>query len=440
MRIVKGPGTLTWLFAAVFAIGPVAERTTATAGGDVTLAVPGRSSSTPWIASDGSFVAVAWGARTPAGASDVFVAVSRDAGATFSAPVQVNKTAGEARLGGELPPRVVLSRPGNGEPTVMVLWTARDGGKQTTIRTARSTNGGRSFGDALTIGGAGAPGDRGWQAITADASGQLHAIWLDHRGMAAAEGTHQHAGHGQSATAPEKRDGVAMAQRSGLYYASLDATGRTIRTSERELAKGVCYCCKTALEVRPDGAIVAAWRHVYPGNIRDIAFTMSADSGRSFSAPVRVSEDQWQLDGCPDDGPALVADRDNVVHIVWPTVIGGNTPAGALFYTSTKDGRTFTPRQRIPTLGGPKPSHPQIAIGGDGKLTMAWDEVNNGNRTVAMRSLTPSRTGPPTFGPIHVLGDGVTTYPVLAPTPKGLVAAWTSGNGDRAAITVRTFQ
>lgn len=405
---------------------------------EVTLSVAGRASSTPWIASNGSFVAVAWGARTPAGAADVFVAVSRDAGTTFSAPVQVNTQPGDARLGGELPPRVVVTRTATGDPHITVAWTAREDSR-TTIRHARSTDGGRSFIDVRTIGGDGAAGDRGWQAIAVGPSGQVHAIWLDHRGMAAAPGTHQHAGHRQSGSAPEKRDGVAMAQRSGLYYATLNATGRAVRTTERELVKGVCYCCKTAVAVRPDGAIVAAWRHVYTGNIRDIAFTMSADGGRSFTAPVRVSEDHWQLDGCPDDGPALAVARDNVVHIVWPTVIGGANPEGALFYTSTKDGRTFTPRQRIPTLGSPKPSHPQIAIGGDGQLMIAWDEARNGSRTVAMRSLTVSPAGA-SFGPIQVPGNGVTSYPVLAPTPKGLVAAWTSGSGDRAAVVVSRIQ
>jgi hypothetical protein len=422
MRNVKGPGKSTWLLVAVLAICSVSAWTTAAPGDDVTLAIPGRASSTPWIASDGSFVAVAWGARTPAGASDVFVSVSRDAGATFSPPVQVNNQPGEARLGGELPPRIAVTRAANGDPHLTVVWTARDS-TRTSIRHARSTDGGRTFIDFVTLGGADSVGDRGWQAMTVGPSGQVHTIWLDHRGMTAADGTHQH----------------GSAERSGLYYATLNATGRSARTPEREIAKGVCYCCKTALAVRPDGAIVAAWRHVYAGNIRDIAFTISTDNGRSFSAPTRISEDQWQLNGCPDDGPAMAVDRDSVAHIVWPTVIGGVNPEGALFYTSTKDGRTFTLRQRIPTLGSPKPSHPQIAIGGDERLMIAWDEVADGRRTVAMRSLTVSRTGAAAFGPIQVLGSGVTTYPVMAPTPRGLVAAWTSGSADRASVVVRAM-
>ena len=65
----------------------------------------------------------------------------------------------------------------------------------------------------------------------------------------------------------------------------------------------------------------AAWRHVYPGNIRDIAFTASRDGGRTFAAPLRVSEDKWVLEGCPDDGPAMAVDANNRIHIVWPTLI-----------------------------------------------------------------------------------------------------------------------
>ncbi len=73
----------------------------------VTLGVEGRSNATPWVASDGPNVAVVWGA-TVDGKTDVFVAVSRDSGASFGKAVQVNTLAGEARLGGELPPRVAL--------------------------------------------------------------------------------------------------------------------------------------------------------------------------------------------------------------------------------------------------------------------------------------------------------------------------------------------
>ena len=83
------------------------------------------------------------GEQVRPGKIDVFVAVSRDGARTFGSPVQVNATAGEARLGGEMPPRIVLRSRGSGDPEMVVLWTAR--GESTAIRTARSIDGGKTF-------------------------------------------------------------------------------------------------------------------------------------------------------------------------------------------------------------------------------------------------------------------------------------------------------
>lgn len=393
--------------------------------GVVELRVPDRSNATPWIASSGDFVAVTWGA-TVEGQGDIYLATSRDGARTFSAPVRVNSTIGEARVGGELPPRVALvERPG-GDPEIVVLWNAR--GAATTVKLARSSDGGRSFSAATTLSKSDAAGDRGWPALTVDRTGTAHAIWLDHRGMAAAKGdaAQSHADH-------STHDGAAMAQRSGLFYAAAGAQSAV----ERQLTPGVCYCCKTALAVAPDGAIYAAWRHVYTGNLRDIAMTVSRDGGRTFTAPQRVSEDQWELNGCPDDGPAMAIDATGTVHLLWPTVLSTPEPQGALFYATTRDGRSFTPRVRVPTLGSPKPSHPQIVVDRRGAITVAWDELQNGKRVAIARSLTPGSGTPPTFGDARVLDDrGPAMYPVLTTSSDGLVAVWTAGAPGASTIRV----
>ncbi len=390
----------------------------------VSLTVNGRSNTSPWVAAMGSFVAVVWGA-TATGKSDVFVAVSRDAGQTFASPVQVNALSGDARLGGELPPRVALASAGSSrDPELAVLWTAR--GETTEVRIARSRNGGKTFEAAVTLQSPGAQGDRGWPALALDRQGKAHAVWLDHRGLAAGRlAGARHGGHQTGAA----HDGVAMAQKSGLYYAGADGL-----SGERELAKGVCYCCKTALAVGPDGSVYAAWRHVYPGGLRDIAFTLSRDGGRSFSTPARVSEDGWAISGCPDDGPAMAVDATTTVHLVWPTVVSGPTPDGALFYASTREGRAFTPRTRIPTLGGPKPSHPQIVIDSSRRIVIAWDELVDGRRVAAARELKARPNQPVEFGPAVTLpSPGYAMYPVLAATDQGVLAVWTTG-GEASVI------
>jgi hypothetical protein len=386
--------------------------------GTVQLAIEGRANATPWVAARGPFVAVVWGATATAGGTDVYLAVSRDGAGTFDSPVRVNSRPGTARLGGELPPRVALSRvqPGSPEPSITVVWGSKEA--TTEIRSARSIDGGRTFIDERSLNAAGAAGDRGWHALAIDEGGTPHILWLDHRGLAARpKMAHDH--HG---------DGGDMAQFSSLYY----STG----TGERELARSVCYCCKVAFAAGTDGSLFAAWRHVYTGNIRDIAFAASRDGGRTFSAPSRVSEDNWQLAGCPDDGPAMAL-GDGIVHLVWPTVIGGETPQGALFYASTRDGRTFTPRQRIATLGGPKPSHPQIVAGTNGRLLAAWDEVVDGVRRAAARSLRVTQDGTVAAGAIVSIGGATASaYPVMAMTDHGVVTAWTHGTGAASVVHV----
>src|SRR6185295_8943795 len=149
------------------------------------------------------------------------------------------------------------------------------------------------------------------------------------------------------------------AQCSKLFIGSLDGS-----LAPRALTAGVCYCCKTAVVTAGD-AIYAAWRHVYPGNVRDMAFTLSRDGGKTFAPPLRVSEDKWELEGCPDDGPAMAVDAQGVVHVVWPTLVTeGGTQTIALFHALSGDGRRFSARQRIPSQG--VPHHPQVALAGDG--------------------------------------------------------------------------
>ena len=258
----------------------------------------------------------------------------------------------------------------------------------------------------MAASGAGAAGDRGWPSLALDSRGTAHAIWLDHRGLAAARRRRE-----PGTTKAAAHDGVAMAQKSGLYYAA----ARARRPTERELAKGVCYCCKTALAAGADQAVYAAWRHVYPGNIRDIAFTVSRDGGRSFAAPIRVSEDTWAINGCPDDGPAIAVDAQG--KSIWRgrRWLAAPNPEGALFYASTRDGRTFTPRTRSPRSEAPKPAHPQIVVDRRGRIVVAWDELLNGQRLAAAREVSKSGQRV-NFGPVITLSPG---KPATYPRPRG---------------------
>ncbi len=401
----------------------------------VTLAVPGHTNAAPWVAAAGRFVAVTWGAAVQ-GKWDIYVATSRDEGQTFGTPVRVNTVDGDGRVSGEIPPRVALHLPaGASVPQVVVAWNAKDQG--TEIKIARSRNFGQTFAAPVSLQAPGAAGDRGWHALTIDAEGLAHVVWLDHRGLAeapadaGAKAGGAAAGHGSHEAAA--LDGVAMAMKSRLHYATYGDRA----TPEQRLAPGVCYCCKTALAPTAKG-VLATWRHVYDGNMRDMAFVLLGTPGAA-AAPPRISADGWSINGCPDDGPALAVDAADRVHAIWPTVIPGDEPVGALFYASKPaSASAFGARQRVTTLGSPKPSHPQVAVDGTGHVFVAWDEIVGGVRTAAWSDGTAAGDGALRLGtPARLAAAGPTQYPVMAPLARGVVVAWVSGAQGTSVIRVR---
>jgi len=387
-----------------------------------TIGVPERVNEYASIVSRETWVALAWAASSDASGTNIYAAVSRDGGASFGSPVRVNTVAKQASVNGEQPPRIAIV-PGSGVPALIVVWTAK-GESGTVILSARSSDGGRSFGVSTPVPGSEAAGNRGWESVAVDpATGRVYTAWLDHRDTAGqsagAHGAHQHGEAPPTGGASE--DGAAKAQRSQLFVGALggDLTAHGI-------ARGVCYCCKTAAITGPDGALYLAWRHVYAGNQRDIAFASSRDRGRSFSEPVRVSEDQWRLDGCPENGPSLAVGPQGRVFVLWPTLVkepGGETLK--LFLSSTTDGRRFTGRTPLPTAGAAY--HPQIVTAPDGTLIAAWDEVVTGApRRVRVARGRPETSGQTRFDPIDIGQESEGSYPALTVTSEHVIVAWTA--------------
>ena len=402
----------------------------------IELGINGRSNSFASLAASGRFVVVAWGASTTDGATDVFIAASHDAGRSFGVPARVNNAAGEARLSGEQPPRVALVPRTGHDPAIVVIWTAKAAGG-TRLLSARSDDGGKSFAAAARIPGSDGSGNRGWESIATTPDGGVVTVWLDHHEASSRGGgtsSPAHTEHQHLASGADKTDGVARAQLSKLMFARMGDPG-----SSRTLTGGVCYCCKTAIATDTAGGVYAAWRHVYEGNVRDVAFTRSFDRGRTFAPAVRVSKDNWVLDGCPENGPAMTIDERNRVHIVWPTLVPGATPGSeptlALFHAMSSDGRRFTTRQRITTEGVPR--HPQIVSGRGGELIIAWDEQARGTRRVAVARATIDGGGRTRFVR-HLIDDSTRAeYPVLTAVNDGTVVAWTSGSAGQTALRVR---
>lgn len=379
------------------------------------------------LASNGHRVVAAW-AATRDGRTDIYAATSEDDGVTFGNATRVNDIEGDARVSGEQPPRVALGR------EVVVVWASR-AGQSSRIRMARSTDAGKTFQPAVTLHQESLPGARGWQSVAIGPDDVIHALWLDGRNADPSTAHH----HDHAAGAP-----MAANESGSPRQDIVEAVWTPQGTTETQVAPDVCFCCKTTIAMGPAHAFYAAWRHIYPNSMRDIAVARSTDNGQTFGPPTRVSLDNWQLSGCPDDGPAMVVDASGVIHIAWPTLVPGPAPQKGVFYAySTDQGRTFSPRVRLDDPQATVASHPAITL--DGKdVIVAWDDLSPTKmRRVRLRRLSSSGSGadwkPLLDDAILASERGPSSYPALAIAGDKIVVAWTGEGEAHSDVQVRRF-
>ncbi|MEO7962462.1 MAG: hypothetical protein ABIT38_00975, partial [Gemmatimonadaceae bacterium] len=156
---------------------------------------------------------------------------------------------------------------------------------------------------------------------------------------------------------------------------------------------------------------------------------------RSFAAPVRVSDDHWQFDGCPENGPAVALDRARRAHVFWLTPLDGKDGAPlVLYHAVSRDGRAFAPRQRVATEG--IPGHVQTTVAPDGALVATWDELSEGGRRVVFARGVIDASGQAQMSAALSLERGQGHHPVVATTSRDVVAAWVHRGEQANTISV----
>ena len=323
----------------------------------------------PQLAASGSTVALTFGA----GAA-IYFTVSHDSGRTFSAPVKVEQ-AGNVLLTHHRGPRIAIS----GSTIVISAITsktasvdahAHGAGPDGDLSVWRSTDGGKTWSQAIRVNDVPNAPNEGLHTLAADAKGNLFAAWLDHR-----------SGKGTTLYGARSADAGATWSKNFLVYQSPDGT--------------ICECCHPSSAFAPDGELLVMWRNWLDGS-RDMYLARSR-AGAVFGQPEKLGMGTWKLKGCPMDGGGVVISNK----------------------------RVFTAWRREGTVYLAEPGSPETALGQGKDLAVA---AGPKGVYVAWVSASAIQLRTPGAAPVTLSNDGA--FPAITVLSDGaVVAAWQEGDG-----------
>lgn len=213
--------------------------------------------------------------------------------------------------------------------------------------------------------------EHGFVSLIPLADGRLGAVWLDGRNMKNMKESDEHAPASQSMT---------------LRYAAIDGDGKL--SDETELDERVCECCQTSAAITNNGPI-AVYRDRSPSEVRDI-YTVRQVNG-SWTKAQPIFADNWQINGCPVNGPAVAADGARVA-VAWFTGVA-NTPHVKITF-SQDAGATFS--QPIQVDDGETVGRVDTLLLPDGSALVCWLSGNvEGGAIKVRRVRSDGVVGPP---------------------------------------------
>lgn len=235
--------------------------------------------------------------------------------------------------------------------------------------------------------------EHGFVSAMALSDSSFFVTWLDGRNTGGSG--HDHSGHSG-----------AMSIRA----AAVQADGKVLW--DEQLDARTCDCCQTTSALTDNGPVVL-YRNRSDREIRDIAITRLVDG--KWTEPKIIHADGWEIAGCPVNGPKVAA-RGPVVLTAWFTA-AGEIPQ-VKFAFSTDSGENFEVPVRLG--GNDVIGRVDVALIDSTSGIVSWIETLNGETflmaahvdsdgkvgsPVRVTGMDPSRKSG--FPQLELLGDQV---------------------------------
>jgi len=257
------------------------------------------------------------------------------------------------------------------------------------------------------------PVEHGFVSLLPAPGGGVGVIWLDSRKLSK-----------KNAAAAGNAGDVAM-----MYTTvSLDANvGPEVSIDNR-----VCECCQPSAVPTATG-ILAAYRDRTDQEIRDISVVRF--DGNKWSAPNNVFADNWKINACPINGPAIAAHENHVV-VAWFTAANDQPKVEIAF--SNDGGTTFSPPIQVDE-GNPA-GRVGVAVLDSGSAIVSW--VSRGDQAdqrvqVRARQIDPDGTRHPSL----LLGTTSSgNFPRIKRSGDSILFTWTERTKDQVLLAALDFK
>jgi hypothetical protein len=238
----------------------------------------------------------------------------------------------------------------------------------------------------------GTPSEHGFVSLLPWSRDQLLAVWLDGRNLT------------------ETGEGEMQ-----LRYARTNNYGTVL---ERGLVdENTCTCCQTAAASLP-GGVIAAFRDRSDTEVRDTAYTRFQNG--QWTAPQPVHADGWAIKGCPVNGSAL-ATYQNAVAMAWFTA-AQDSPRIHLSFSADTGGSFSTP---IRVDGGSPLGRLDMVLLNRDTALVSWMEALGDNAAILVKWVKSSGSQGPATIVAMTSAARSSGYPKMALQGDMVVFAWT---------------
>jgi hypothetical protein len=277
------------------------------------------------------------------------------------------------------------------------------------VMISRSFDGGKTWRQPIRPHRDGTQTEHGFVSLFPAQDGSLAAIWLDGREMKGGDSHSGDHGHGNMT----------------LRYATMRRDNSL--ADEAVIDAKVCECCQTSAAMTSVGPVVV-YRDRSDEEVRDISIVRLRRG--KWSAPQTIHRDNWRINGCPVNGPAIAASGKQVA-VAWFTAVN-DTPRVRLAF-SNDAGETFGAPVTIDD-GNPA-GRVDVLLLKDGSALVCWLEKLPDGGAVRVRRVRPDgkKETALTVAPSGTARSN--GFPQMARSADSIIFAWT---GERALTAEMT--